>query len=77
MRGAVPLALFGPTGFGEVLGIQATPYLILATLAPAAFALLVEAYGDAITQAVMLGAGLCSLLGMEVMSFWYRRRQAG
>ena len=42
MRGAVPLALFGPKGYGEVLGILATPYLLLAAVAPAAFALVVE-----------------------------------
>jgi predicted MFS family arabinose efflux permease len=75
MRGAVPLALFGPKGYGEVLGILATPYLVLAALAPAAFAFVVEAYGYTIAQAIMLGAGLCALLGMEVLSFWYRRRQ--
>jgi len=74
MRGAVPLALFGAKGYGEVLGILATPYLLLAAVAPAAFALLVERYGYAVAQATMLVAGLCSLLGMEVMAFWYRRR---
>ena len=47
MRGAVPLALFGPKGYGEVLGILATPYLLLAAVAPAAFALVVEHYGYA------------------------------
>jgi hypothetical protein len=73
----VPLALFGTHGYGEVLGILATPYLVLAALAPAAFALVVEVYGYGLAQAVMLGAGLCSLLGMEIMSFWYRRRQRG
>lgn len=77
MRGAVPLALFGTHGYGEVLGILATPYLVLAALAPAAFALVVEVYGYGLAQAVMLGAGLCSLLGMEIMSFWYHRRQRG
>jgi hypothetical protein len=46
----------------------------LAAVAPAAFALLVERYGYAVAQATMLVAGLCSLLGMEVMAFWYRRR---
>ena len=34
VRGAVPLALFGPKGYGEVLGILATPYLLLAALSP-------------------------------------------
>ena len=75
MRGAVPLALFGPKGYGEVLGILATPYLLLAAVAPAAFALVVERYGYAVAEAIMFAAGLCSLLGMEVMAFWYRRRQ--
>lgn len=77
MRGAVPLALFGAKGYGEVLGILAAPYLLLAAVAPAAFALLVERYGYPFAQATMLGAGLCSLVGMEVMAFWYRRRQPG
>lgn len=74
MRGAVPLALFGPKGYGEVLGILATPYLLLAALAPAAFALVVERYGYNAGEAIMLIAGLLSLIGMEVMTAWYRRR---
>jgi predicted MFS family arabinose efflux permease len=75
MRGAVPLALFGPRGYGEVLGILATPYLLLAALAPALFAVVVERHGYATGEAIMFAAGLCSLLGMEVLAFWYRRRK--
>jgi len=75
MRGAVPLALFGPRGYGEVLGILATPYLLLAAVAPAAFAVVVEHYGYATGEAVLLGAGLFSFAGMEVMALWYRRRR--
>jgi len=74
MRGAVPLALFGPKGYGEVLGILATPYLLLAAVAPAAFALVVERYGYDAGEAILLGAGLFSLFGMELMALWYRRR---
>jgi len=74
MRGAVPLALFGPKGYGEVLGVLATPYLLLAAIAPAAFALVVEHYGYATAETILLGAGLFSFLGMEVMARWYRRR---
>jgi predicted MFS family arabinose efflux permease len=74
MRGAVPLALFGTKGYGEVLGILATPYLLLAAIAPAAFAVVVERYGYGVGEAILLGAGLFSLVGMEVMAFWYRRR---
>ena len=74
VRGAVPLALFGARGYGEILGILATPYLVLAALAPAAFALVVERWGYGAGEAVLLGAGLVSCLGMEVLTRWYRRR---
>ena len=74
VRGAVPLALFGPKGYGEVLGILATPYLLLAALSPAAFALIVERWGYGAGEAVMLGAGLVAFLAMEAMALWYRRR---
>jgi len=74
VRGAVPLALFGAKGYGTVLGILATPYLLLAAVAPAAFAVVVERYGYTIAEAILLGAGLFSFLGMEVMALWYRRR---
>jgi hypothetical protein len=75
VRGAVPLALFGPRGYGEVLGILATPYLLLAALAPAALAVVVERYGYGIGQAGLFAAGLVSCLGMEAMALWYRRRR--
>jgi predicted MFS family arabinose efflux permease len=74
MRGAVPLALFGPKGYGEVLGILATPYLLLAAIAPVAFAVVVERYGYNTGEAILFVAGLLSFLGMEVMAHWYRRR---
>ena len=74
MRGAVPLALFGAKGYGEVLGILATPYLLLAAVAPAAFAVVVERYGYNAGEAILFVAGLLSFLGMEVMARWYHRR---
>jgi hypothetical protein len=76
VRGAVPLALFGAQGYGAVLGILATPYLVLAAVAPAAFALVVERWGYGAGEAILLGAGLASWLGMEVLTRWYRRRAA-
>jgi MFS family permease len=75
VRGAVPLALFGAKGYGEVLGILATPYLLLAALSPAAFALVVERWGYGAGEGIMLGAGLVAFLAMEAMALWYRRRQ--
>ena len=75
MRGAVPLALFGTRGYGEVLGILATPYLLLAAVSPTAFALVVERYDYVAAEWIMCGAGLVALLGMELLAAWYRRRQ--
>ncbi len=76
VRGAVPLALFGAKGYGEILGILATPYLVLAAVSPAAFALVVERWGYGVGEAILLGAGLVSVLGMELLTRWYRRRPA-
>jgi MFS family permease len=73
VRGAVPLVLFGPKAYGEVLGVLATPYLLLAALSPAAFAFVVEHYGYGAGEAVMLAAASLSFLAMEAMAFWYRR----
>lgn len=75
IRGAVPLALFGPKGYGVVLGILATPYLVLAALSPAAFALIVERWGYGVGEAIMFASGLLSFIGMEIMTIWYRRRE--
>jgi MFS family permease len=76
VRGAVPLALFGPEGYGTVLGILATPYLVLAALAPAAFALVVERWGYGAGESILLGAGAIAVIGMELLTRWYRRRPA-
>ena len=45
VRGAVPLALFGAEGYGTVLGLIATPILLVNAFSPAAFALLVDQFG--------------------------------
>ncbi len=73
VRGSVPLALFGPRGFGAVIGILATPYLIVNAVAPFAFALLVDRCGYDVAAAALLVAGLVSAAGMEIMAAWHRR----
>ncbi len=75
VRGAVPLALFGPQGYGRVLGILATPYLLVNALAPAVLAVVVDLWGYVIAEAVVLAAGVLSAAAMEIMGFWYRRRR--
>jgi MFS family permease len=46
-RGAVPLALFGPVGYGRLVGRIAGPSLIMQALAPVAFAFVAERSSDA------------------------------
>lgn len=74
VRGAVPLALFGTNGYGAILGILATPYLLVNALAPAVLAVVVDLWGYTVALSVVLAAGLLSSGGMEIMGFWYRRR---
>jgi len=73
VRGAVPLALFGRIGYGTMLGILATPYLLLNALSPALFAVAVDAWGYEVAVAILLGAALLALAAIELMAAWYRR----
>jgi hypothetical protein len=75
VRGAVPLVLFGATGYGAVLGLLATPILIVNAAAPTLFALIVDAWGWGAAQAVLLGAATASWIAMEAMARWYERRR--
>jgi MFS family permease len=73
VRGAVPLALFGARGYGAVLGLIATPVLIVNALSPTLFAMLVEHWGWRTAEVVLLATAAASWLAMELMSGWYRR----
>jgi hypothetical protein len=73
VRGAVPLALFGAKGYGAVLGLIATPILIVNAISPTVFAMVVDRWGWSAAQAILLIASGASCLAMEMMSRWYRR----
>jgi hypothetical protein len=45
VRGAVPLALFGVKGYGAVLGLIATPVLVVNAASPTIFAWIVDRWG--------------------------------
>ena len=68
-KGAVPLMLFGPRGYGEVLGIIATPNLVLNAAAPLLFALLLSI---ATPQAAILLAGAAALASSLCMIWLVR-----
>ncbi len=68
-KGAVPLALFGPKGYGEILGIISAPNLVLNAAAPLLFAMLL---GAASAQAALLVAGGAALASCLFMA-WLAR----
>jgi hypothetical protein len=57
-RGTLPLALFGPVGYGQRQGVITAPARAAQALAPYGFGLLVDAVG---AQALWLTAGLGAL----------------
>jgi len=75
VRGAVPLALFGPVGYGAVLGVIATPILVVNAVSPTIFALIVDRWGWHVAQVVLVAVAAASCLALEVMSRWYERRR--
>lgn len=75
VRGAVPLALFGATGYGAVLGVLATPILVVNAASPTLFALLVDHAGWTVAESALIACAAASWVAMELMSRWYERRR--
>lgn len=75
VRGSVPLALFGPKGYGEVLGILATPYLVLNALAPMIFAIIAEKAGLQWAMGLVTLSAVLAWISIEVMAHWYNKQQ--
>jgi MFS family permease len=73
VRGAVPLALFGAKGYGAVLGLIATPILLVNAFSPTVFALIVEQIGWQNAFNALLVCSILSWLAIELMSRWYER----
>src|SRR5262245_17005489 len=75
VRGAVPLALFGAKGYGAVLGVIATPVLVVNAASPTVFAWIVDHWGWGPARASLLASCSAAWLAMELMSRWYERRR--
>jgi len=75
VRGAVPLALFGTQGYGTVLGLIATPILLVNAFSPPAFAFLVDRFGWQTSLYALFGCSLATWIAIELMSRWYQRAQ--
>jgi len=76
VRGAVPLSLFGAKGYGAVLGVIATPILIINAASPTVFAWIVDRWGWGPARVSLLVGCSAAWLAMEVTSRWYERRRA-
>jgi len=76
VRGAVPLALFGTKGYGSVLGLIATPILLVNAFSPTVFALIVDQVGWQNAFNALLVCAILSWLAIELMSRWYERTHA-
>src|SRR5262249_24761163 len=76
VRGAVPLALFGVQGYGAVLGVIATPVLVVNAAAPTVFAWIVDRWGWGVGRIALLIGCSAAWLAMELMSRWYERQRA-
>jgi hypothetical protein len=58
-RGAVPLALFGPVGYGRIIGRIAAPALIVTSIAPLVVAFVAERASDG--YALVVAAAFAAL----------------
>lgn len=76
VRGAVPLALFGATGYGAVLGVIATPILVVNAVAPTAFAWIVERWGWFHAEVLLMVSALASFVAVEAMARWVERTRS-
>ena len=75
VRGAVPLALFGAQGYGAVLGLIATPILLVNAFSPTLFAMIVDLVGWQNALYVLLASSILTCIAIELMSRWYERAQ--
>ncbi len=76
VRGALPLALFGAKGYGAVLGLIATPILLVNAFSPTLFALIVDQIGWHRAIYALLAGSVLTWIAIELMSRWYEGAQA-
>ncbi len=62
-RGALPLAIFGPAGYGRRVGLLAAPSRIAAAIAPVSVGLLF----DASATAGLLAMAACNMIGLAAL----------
>jgi hypothetical protein len=66
-RGTVPLALFGPAGYGLLVGRLAKPWLLMQSVAPLALAFVAERTSDAGALIVVAGFAILALACLSLI----------
>ena len=59
-----------------MLGLIATPILLVNAFSPAVFALLVDQFGWQISLYALLGCSIATWIAIELMSRWYKGAQS-
>lgn len=67
-RGALPLALFGPSGYARTMGRLAAPMLIASAAAPTIGAFLIQALGPRGTLSVLAAVSVVPCIGATVLA---------
>ena len=73
VKGTLPLAVFGPVGYGARQGLLAAPSRFLQALAPFAFGLLLERAGVGVALAVTSGLTFSAFLALLALRVQVRR----
>ncbi len=76
LRGALPLLIIGPRGYGELLGRIAAPSLVVSALSPLAFAWLLDTWGPALSGAALFAAGLAGTFAAAALIRYARQSAA-
>ncbi|MBX9778096.1 MAG: MFS transporter [Xanthobacteraceae bacterium] len=66
-RGAVPLVLFGPVGYGATIGRIAGPWLVMQAIAPLVLAFIIERTSDPAALAMVAGLALVSFVCLVIL----------
>jgi MFS family permease len=74
VRGTVPLQLFGPAGYGAMLGKLSAPGLVIKAAAPLAFAMLIERAGLTPATLLLIAFSAVAALALFLLAHGLRTR---
>ena len=62
-----------PDRYGTILGMLATPILIVNAASPTLFAVIIDQFGWHSAQLTLTTVAVIACVGMELMARWYER----